>query len=705
MKLPDLHITMKTFLLLVFFILCIPLFFAAQSLVGGGGSTSTLDVTVNQSSDWSHVSFDGATISGISIIRAPGLVGYNHDTLMVNGSGITQVRVSLSNIPDTVKISLDKDSTGTASAAIAGVGTLDNVQESIPIPITLSTNSTTAAIRLTGMEIDHATITSLSGTDQLPVIDRNLILLQNPSGQNAGVSLTAYATFTQDRPLITVEKGDGGIADAMVDHYEYVNDQQGQTTVSNLPVTLEMTSNMTQIFFNNASITQGKILTVDNQNSAENIIGDSFLYLKYPDTDNTFHRATYILDLNANDQSTITAYKNNEGFVHISVGNNDYFVAGQSDIHPYVNSTYYLGVPKFTQKATSATSVTTTGSIDTTSDWTDVTFQGLDGLILTVTGTQGNIVEPTQSGNTLSILKTTSKHTTPAHVDFTLTAQNEDNAKLIIEKGDLGYTTVTLGDNAAFSNAQTVNGDPTNRVAFDLPQLPLSPYQEITVQRNPEVYYFPADGVTTQMGTTIGATQPAPSTLILSKSTLPGFRVNLQKSVAAGIVAFVGISWIVLGIFGLTILRKDGFFSFVPRRTISTEFLWKLALGTLEKLEVSSLLIIEAIISLAVTPFLLMYSETLAEGVAILAYLLLVAGVVVRILEMKERFTRDKEKCMALKLEALVILLTAGYIGGFELLSSPLGKIALIGMGLITLFYLWIVYLYVNRDLYEFSLN
>lgn len=702
MKIPDLHITMKTFLLLAFFLLCIPLFFAAQTLVGSG-STSTLDITMNQSSDWSHLIFNGATISGITIIHAPGQVGYKQDTLMVNGSGITQVRVSLSNIPDTLKISLEKDSKGTSSAVIAGVGTLTNVQEPVLLPITLSTNSTYAAVRLTGMEIDHVTINSLTGIDQLPFVDKNLILLQNLSGQDAEVSLTAYATFSQDRPLVTIEKGDGGIADATVDHYEYTNNKKGQTTISNLPVTLELTSNMTQVFFNDASITKGKILQVDNPSPSEDIIGNSFIYLKYPDTDNTFHRATYVLDLNVTDQSTITAYKNNDGFVHISIGNNDYFVTGYSGVLPYVNSTYYLGIPKFTPTKGSSTRIVTTGSIDVTSDWTDVTFQGLDGLTFTITRTEGNIAEPTRSGNTLSIRKTTSQDTSPARVDFTLTAQDENAAKLIIEKGDLGYAKVTLGENAAFSNTQKVDRDSRNRVDFDLPQLPLSPYQDITIQKNPEVYYFPADWVTSQRGTTIDATQPAPSTMILSKSNLPGFRVILQKPVAAGVIAFVGISWIVLGIFGITILKKEGFFSFVPRRKLSTEFLWKFALGTLEKLEVSSLIIIEAIIALAVTPFLLMYNETLAEGVAILAYLLLVAGVVIRILEMKDHFTRDKEKCMALKLETLVILLTAGYIGAFELLGTPFGMIALIGMALITLFYLWIVYLYVNRDLYEFT--
>src|SRR5208337_3561009 len=181
----------------------------------------------------------------------------------------------------------------------------------------------------------------------------------------------------------------------------------------------------------------------NDPNLTENIIGNSNIYLRYSDNDNTFHRAKYFLDVNMSAQSTITVYTNNEGFVHIAVGNNDYFVTGQSGVFPYVNSTFYLGVPKFIPPTEPATFVATTGSIETTSDWTDITFQGLGGLTLTITGTKGYIAEPTLSGNTLSIRKTTQLDTTPAQVDFALTAQDQDNAILIIKKGDLGYTTVT----------------------------------------------------------------------------------------------------------------------------------------------------------------------------------------------------------------------------------------------------------------------
>jgi len=703
MGLRDFHFTSKTFILIAFFILLIPLFFAVQSLVAGGGP-ATLDITVNQSSEWSALQFDGARIAGIGILSSPGHVGFSGNRLIVNGTGITKVSVTLADIQDSIKISLSKGPAGTASATIPGVGTLANTQTSLLIPVTLHTNSTSAALRFSGMEIEDAKITALSGADQAPIINKNVIAIRNPSGQDVDLSLAARVSFLQDQPVITLEKNDTGIARATIDQYTYLNDRQGQKTLSNLPVVIEMTSNTSQVFFNGASIAKGTPANIDTRNLAENIIGDSFIYLRYDDTDNTFHRAAYVIDLNVSNASTLTVYKNNEGFVHLSVGNNEYFVTGQSDSRSYVNKTMYLGIPQFTQSPVTAHKVSVPVSIDTTSDWSDITFKGLDNLALTVTNSEGNIAEPTVSGDTLSIRKTTSTDTTPAHIDLQLTATNPDNPKLLIEKGDLGYTTVNVGDNTVLSNSQKINRNPRNSVTYDLPTLPLSPYQDITVQQNPVAYYFPAGLVLAERGMTLDETQSKPATLLIGKTNLPGFHPALPAPVAKGVIAFVGISMIVIGIFGITLLRREGFFSFLPRQKISTEYIWKLALGTLEKLDVSSVLIIEAILALAITPFLLIINnETLAEGAAVLAYLLLVAGVVIRILEMKNLFTTDREKCMILKLVSVVILFTAGYSGAFALIPHLAGYMLLAGMGIVTVFYLWIVYLYVNRDLYEFT--
>jgi hypothetical protein len=699
----NLHITTKTFILIALFILLIPLFFAAQSLVAGGGPV-TLDITINQSSDWAALQFEGANITGIHVSSSPGPISLTNNTVNVTGTGITKMTVTFNNIQDNIQIFLAKGFTGTASATIAGVGSLSNTQTTLPVPITIETNSTSAALRFSGMEIENTSVTSLTGTDQAPVIQKDVIFLDNPHGRKVNVSLAAQVTFTQDQPVITVEKNDRGTVSATVDQYKYDNSLQGHKTISYLPVIIEMTSNTTQISFNNGSIVKATPVNIDRQRLANEIISDSFIYLNYTDAASTFHRATYVLDLNLTNASTLTAYKNNEGFVHIGIGNNDYFVAGRSDTLPYFNQTLYLGIPTFSPTPAGTTRLSTPVRIDTTSDWTDVTFLGLGNLTLSVTDSEGNIANPLISGNILSIRKTASRDTTPAHVDITLGASDQGNAKVLIEKGDLGNTSVTMGGTAVFSTSKKVKGDPTNTVSFDLPQLPLSPYQDITVQQNPVAYYFPAGLVLAERGLTLDETQPKPATLLIGKTSLPGFHPALPAPVAKGVIAFVGISMIIIGIFGITLLRREGYFSFLPRRKLSTEFVWKFALGTLEKLDVSSVLIIEAILALAVTPFLLIIdNETLAEGAAVLAYLLLVAGVVIRILEMKNLFTTDREKCMMLKLVSIGILFTAGYSGAFALLPHLAGFLLLAGMGIVTLIFLWIVYLYVNRDLYELT--
>jgi hypothetical protein len=75
------------------------------------------------------------------------------------------------------------------------------------------------------------------------------------------------------------------------------------------------------------------------------------------------------------------------------------------------------------------------------------------------------------------------------------------------------------------------------------------------------------------------------------------------------------------------------------------------------------------LISLAVTPFLLLSIESMANNAAILAYLLLVAGVAVRFLEMKNLSNIDKQKEMLIKTLCLAILPTAGIECAFELMT------------------------------------
>lgn len=72
---------------------------------------------------------------------------------------------------------------------------------------------------------------------------------------------------------------------------------------------------------------------------------------------------------------------------------------------------------------------------------------------------------------------------------------------------------------------------------------------------------------------------------------------------------------------------------------------------------VSSTVILEALLVLALTPFLLMANDAMTEAAAVLAYLLLVAGVILRLLEMKKIISMEKSKAIFLKFDSIAILL------------------------------------------------
>jgi O-antigen/teichoic acid export membrane protein len=122
-------------------------------------------------------------------------------------------------------------------------------------------------------------------------------------------------------------------------------------------------------------------------------------------------------------------------------------------------------------------------------------------------------------------------------------------------------------------------------------------------------------------------------------------------------------------------------------------------LSNLEDMPVSSVIILDALIFLAVTPFLLLSVEGLANNSAILAYLLLVAGVGVRFVEMKNLLNIDKQKEMLIKILCLAVLPTAGMAGAFELMkvNPGAGQIFFALMILTTVVLLAFLYYYQMR--------
>jgi len=75
------------------------------------------------------------------------------------------------------------------------------------------------------------------------------------------------------------------------------------------------------------------------------------------------------------------------------------------------------------------------------------------------------------------------------------------------------------------------------------------------------------------------------------------------------------------------------------------------------------------LICLVITPFLLLIVEAMANGAAVLAYLLLVAGVAIRFGEMKSQFSMDKQNEILIKILCVGVLPAAGILGVFELME------------------------------------
>ena len=139
-----------------------------------------------------------------------------------------------------------------------------------------------------------------------------------------------------------------------------------------------------------------------------------------------------------------------------------------------------------------------------------------------------------------------------------------------------------------------------------------------------------------------------------------------------------------------------------PNRRDYQEGLWSLAASNLESMPISSVIILEALIALVVTPFLLFSIEALANSAAILAYLLLVVGVALRFAEMKGLLNIDKQKEILIKILSLAVLPAAGIMGAFELMkvNPGAGQIFLAIMVMAAVILPVFAYLYLrNRNL------
>jgi hypothetical protein len=695
------QIDIKTFILLCLLALFPLLFFANQSLSGDVVSSS-LDLSLNSSSAWTQLRLEGATITGLEV-QDPSLgIKHSGDAILMEGPGKGKIKAIISVTQNPVRLFLTKDLMGQASVDIGDIGRIENINQPVTIPISLRTNSTQAKISFNGLNIKKSSIEGMKGTAYRPAITEGSISIANPLGKEFELDLLARASVYDEFPTVVLEKGDNGTFQANVGNWVYNNNKTGKRTVRNLPVTVEMTTNMTQIFFNGANISQGKITQIDDGGLQASIIGDNFLFLKYDLDGNTFRRANFLMDLNYSQRSRLTIYKNDSGFVSAKIANKNYFLAKSSKTDSYVSDSFTLGELKDDEIPMKSISVPL--YIETTSDWTDITLEGLDGTDIAVTKVEGNISQPTISGDKISIRKSSTEDTSIARVEVVIKAEGQADGQIEIDKGEPGYTQVRVGQIATFNHIGKREGNAKNRMLFSLPVLPKAE-TDSNIIYNPVAYILPIYAELYNQGLTIEETQPKEAYFSVNAENIPerGFRFSVP--VAEGVRIYILIAFLILLAFSVAVLRLDVRLGLSD--TPCRDKVWR-QIEELAKLPFSSALIIECLLAITVIPLYLIGIGSTATWTISIIYLLLIIATVLRLAGIKRRSPEARDWSLA-KREAFAILLPAAiYIIIFQLLIARpaigpnISRLLLLGAAT-TLCLLYVFLIHPNRRGYRDS--
>jgi hypothetical protein len=690
------HIDIKTFVLLCLIAL-FPLLFIANQSLSSDTVSSSLDLSLNSSSAWTQLRLEGATITGLEVVGPSPGIKHSGDAILMEGPGKARIKAIISVTQNPVRLFLTKDLMGQASADIEGKGRIENLNQPLAIPISLRTNSTKAKIGFNGLSIKKSSIEDLKGTAYRPIIMENSIAIVNPLGRELKLNLLASASVNDEFPTVILEKGDNGTFQAKVGNWVYSNNKTGKRTIRNLPVTIEMTSNMTQIFFDGADISQGSIAQIDDQGLQASIIGDNFLFLNYNLDGNTFRRATFLMDLNYSQKSRLTIYKNDSGFVVAKIAKKNYFLSNSSKTNSYVSGSFAFGDLNDDDNPLKKISVPL--YIETSSDWTDIILEGLDGTEIAVSKVEGNISQPVVSEDKISIRKGSTEDTSVAKVEVVIKAESQRDGWIKIEKGGLGYSQVRVGQIATFNNIGEGKGDVKNLMRFRMPVLPKAE-ADTNIIYNPVAYILPLYSELSDQGLTIEETQPKEATLSISAEEIPerGFRVSVP--VAEGVRIYILIAFLILLVFSAAVLRLDVHLGLSD--AACRDKVWR-QMDELAKLPFSLALIIECLLAIIAVPIIFVYE---ASWTILIIYLLLIIAMVLRLTGIKRRSSEAKDWLLA-KREAFCLLLAATiYIIIYRLLISRpelgpnISRLLLIGVAT-TLFLLYLIFIHPNRRVYR----
>lgn len=716
-----------TIVLILMFLLLVPLFLAAATFRGPIvlKSPPPLSMGIETTSSRTLIYFDGAVMEGI---RVTGLKDNGLKKLDLSNASISMQRekgaddlpteVNVSFVPyvgqDIVTLVIDKDATGNSSVTIGGIGEFKQGSNSFKIPLRVNTTSEWTTLTFSGASILQSSIGRVWGRDVTePVIGTNFITLSRRPGGNLsqiGAEFLLDINFDQELAIVTIERGDGGSTQAEIGPFgAFENPEMTPRKVLSVPITIQTTADLSEISFQGGTLRKVESIKRAGDFSDLLIRGSNTLHITK--TSPGYGSLEYRLEIETGEKEIdLGISRVGTGFTLVQIGDaGSYANAGReknlTTVHHTVDLSPFLEVDRLTpekiEKETAIIRLDIPLSVLTTSDWTKVTFRGVNSIRAKKFSVEGDVLAPSISVNSILISKPRLYDQTPATAYFDLEIELQriamDKIQLVIERGDIGYTTVEMPDVGRFTHERKIKDDPSN-----MAMIPIS-FEEIAKKKAIEgrVYYNPVSFSLPYINLVGKLPTGAAKYKFLSQELGERpYTFSLRPSESIGVIAGVLLSYLVLSILGIQLLAREGYFSFAQEGPnggiVSAVFR-----GLFERTPPSSLLILEALALLVPTALILMVDSMAANALAILAYLFLALGLVLHLIgrtELPEKVLRYVEVDLLmflLKIGPIIAILAGVNTIGYQFL----GLRGLLAAGVPSLFFLFMVYGYIDRYL------
>lgn len=545
------------------------------------------------------------------------------------------------------------------------------------VGIDFSSTSDWAQVDIEGASIYDVDVKDSTGTISH---EGNSLMLKGPGKGNVQVNLNVTEGFVR----FYLSKGSTGEATAEIKDIGLLENPYRPVS---LPVHIQTNSPYAKVSFSGMSLVEVSPSPTKDANESFFDIGENSFILKNPEGN------PIDVNLTANfsfkdDLPTIILEKADRGILHAKIGEYTY----------YNNRTGERTIDNLPIE------------VNMTSNKSQIFFDG--GEIARARAIQVDSQDLLQNtvGENFIYLWYSHDGSSPRKASYLLDVNDRSLKSLTIYKNNAGSVDVTVGGQR-FSSSGNGSDLPYVSESFVLPDLHAykeeegesassQPVENNTIY-NPATYIFPAQPVLYAMGIYKEDTQLRSVSLFVEAERIPMKGFRLDEPVAKGTIIYVILSYAILILFGLQIIGS------MPRQEVigkgvgrsHKERIWTWAVGVFEEWPISSVLIFDALIALAVTPFILMQSEPLANDAAIAAYLLLVAGVGARFLEMTERLhldTMDTIKQRLLKVEALAAIVATGFILGFKASNPEAGRLLIMVMVISACAFILLVYIYLS---------